>query len=154
MGQINATSNLMLLGLGWPWVGEFAGFIIIFTYFQLKHNLGDRQHPSTGHRPFPWERVKVYFELLKVSLLFLRYDIPCGASIFRPAARGSIHHPSRHVLFSDVLSTDARHGEELHGVGRTHQGGVAVVHGARGFATSGIWATSGCLLYTSPSPRD
>ena len=27
----NATFNLIFLGLGWPWVGEFVGFIIIFT---------------------------------------------------------------------------------------------------------------------------
>ena len=27
----NATINLFFLGLGWPWVGEFVGFIIIFT---------------------------------------------------------------------------------------------------------------------------
>ena len=26
----NATFNLFFLGLGWPWVGEFVGFITIF----------------------------------------------------------------------------------------------------------------------------
>ena len=26
----NATFNLFFLGLGWPWVGEFVGFVIIF----------------------------------------------------------------------------------------------------------------------------
>ena len=26
----NATFNLIFLGLGWPWVGEFVGFLIIF----------------------------------------------------------------------------------------------------------------------------
>ena len=26
----NATFNLVFLGLGWPWVGEFDGFIIMF----------------------------------------------------------------------------------------------------------------------------
>ena len=25
--------NLFFLGLGWPWVGEFVGFIIIFTRY-------------------------------------------------------------------------------------------------------------------------
>ena len=28
----NATFDLFFLGLGWPWVGEFDGFIIIFIY--------------------------------------------------------------------------------------------------------------------------
>ena len=28
----NATFNLIFLGLGWPWVGEFVGFMIIFLY--------------------------------------------------------------------------------------------------------------------------
>ena len=27
----NATFNLFLLELGWPWVGKFVGFMIIFT---------------------------------------------------------------------------------------------------------------------------
>ena len=33
--------NLIFLGLGWPWVGEFVGFIIIFTskyIFQPQQN--------------------------------------------------------------------------------------------------------------------
>ena len=28
----NATFNLIFLGLGWPWVGEFVGFIVISVY--------------------------------------------------------------------------------------------------------------------------
>ena len=32
VGQ-NATFNLIFLGLGWPWAGEFVGFIIIFICF-------------------------------------------------------------------------------------------------------------------------
>ena len=31
----NATSNLIFLGLGWPWVGEFVGLIIILTCFLI-----------------------------------------------------------------------------------------------------------------------
>ena len=34
----HATFNLFFLGLGWPWVGEFVGFIIIFTCFPTQHN--------------------------------------------------------------------------------------------------------------------
>ena len=29
----NAKFNLIFLGLGWPWVGEFVGFIVIFICF-------------------------------------------------------------------------------------------------------------------------
>ena len=29
----NATFNLNFLGLGWPWVGEFDGFILVVTRF-------------------------------------------------------------------------------------------------------------------------
>ena len=35
----NATFNLFFLGLGWPWVGEFVGFIIIFSCFPTHQNL-------------------------------------------------------------------------------------------------------------------
>ena len=38
----NATFNLFFLGLGWPWVGEFVGFILIFTCFPTQHNLVNR----------------------------------------------------------------------------------------------------------------
>ena len=31
--------NVIFLGLGWPWVGEFDGFITIFTCFPTQHNL-------------------------------------------------------------------------------------------------------------------
>ena len=30
----NAAFNLIFLGLGWPWVGEFVGFIILLCVFQ------------------------------------------------------------------------------------------------------------------------
>ena len=41
----NATFNLFFLGLGWPWVGEFVGFIIIFICFPTQQNLVNRNHP-------------------------------------------------------------------------------------------------------------
>ena len=34
----NATFNLIFLGLGWPWVGEFVGFMIIFICFPIQKN--------------------------------------------------------------------------------------------------------------------
>ena len=37
--------NLIFLGLGWPWVGEFVGFIIIFTCFPTQQNLVYRKRP-------------------------------------------------------------------------------------------------------------
>ena len=33
--------NLIFLGLGWPWVGEFVGFVI-FTCFPTQQNLVNR----------------------------------------------------------------------------------------------------------------
>ena len=41
----NATFNLTFLGLGWPWVGEFDGFITLFTCFPTQQNLAYRKHP-------------------------------------------------------------------------------------------------------------
>ena len=39
--------NLFVLGLGWPWVGEFVGFIIMFIrLFPNQHNLIYRNHPT------------------------------------------------------------------------------------------------------------
>ena len=40
-----ATFNLFFLGLGWPWVGEFVGFIIILTCFPTQQNLVKSQAP-------------------------------------------------------------------------------------------------------------
>ena len=37
--------NLFFLGLGWPWVGEVLGFIIIFKCFPTQHNLVSQKHP-------------------------------------------------------------------------------------------------------------
>ena len=30
--QLFVTFNLIFLGLGWPWVGEFVGFVVIFMF--------------------------------------------------------------------------------------------------------------------------
>ena len=38
-----ASLNLIFLGLGWPWVGEFVGFIIIFISFPTQRNFGKSQ---------------------------------------------------------------------------------------------------------------
>ena len=35
----NATFNLVFLGLGWPWAGEFIGFIIFCLCFPTQQNL-------------------------------------------------------------------------------------------------------------------
>ena len=42
----NATFHLIFRGLGWPWVGDFVGFTIIFTCFPTQQNLVNRQHPN------------------------------------------------------------------------------------------------------------
>ena len=42
----NATFNFFVLGLGWPWVGKFVGFILIFTCFPTQYNMVNRKHPG------------------------------------------------------------------------------------------------------------
>ena len=42
----NVTFNLFFPGLGWPWVGEFVGFIIVRKYFPTQHNKVNREHPN------------------------------------------------------------------------------------------------------------
>ena len=37
----NATFNLFFLGSGWPWVGEFVGFIKIFKCFPTQQDLAN-----------------------------------------------------------------------------------------------------------------
>ena len=41
----NTTFNLIFLGLGWPWVGEFGRFIVIFILFPTQQNLVNRKKP-------------------------------------------------------------------------------------------------------------
>ena len=43
----NATFNLIFLWLGWPWVGEFVGFIIIFACFSNSTEFGTRYIANT-----------------------------------------------------------------------------------------------------------
>ena len=44
----NATFNLFFLGLGWPWVGEFVGFMIMVICFPTQHNSVHPKHPSAS----------------------------------------------------------------------------------------------------------
>ena len=53
----NDTFNLIFLGLGWPWVGEFDGFIKIFICFPTQQNLVNRKHPTTP----PWTNLEADF---------------------------------------------------------------------------------------------
>ena len=50
MAEKNATFDLFFLGLGWPWVGEFVGFILIPICFSTQHNLVNRKHLITTKR--------------------------------------------------------------------------------------------------------
>ena len=61
--------NLVFIGLGWPWVGEFVGFIIIFTCFPTQHNSEYRKHPTlpatkdarnTPRHPYFYHYVRKY----------------------------------------------------------------------------------------------
>ena len=38
------------LGWVWPWVGEFVGFIIIFTCIPTQQDLVNRKHPGTSEK--------------------------------------------------------------------------------------------------------
>ena len=45
----NATFNLIILGLGRSWVGEFVAFsIIIFIGFPTQQHLVNRKHPNVS----------------------------------------------------------------------------------------------------------
>ena len=45
LGIFGKKSPRLKRPLGWPWVGEFVGFIIILTCFPTQHNLVYRKHP-------------------------------------------------------------------------------------------------------------
>ena len=43
-----ANFNLFFLGLGWPWVGQFVGFLVICICFSTQQNLVYRKHISSS----------------------------------------------------------------------------------------------------------
>ena len=47
-----ATFDLIFLGFGWPWVGEFVGFIIMFTWYMFSNptEFGISQTPCTENQ--------------------------------------------------------------------------------------------------------
>ena len=45
-GQNATLINLIFVGLGWSWVGEFVGFIIIFACFPTQRSLVNRKHQN------------------------------------------------------------------------------------------------------------
>ena len=69
----NATFDLILLGLSWPWVGEFVGFTIMFFVFPTQQKLGNRKHPyqqEYGHfRPEASLAIVPHVRLLQYQLL-------------------------------------------------------------------------------------
>ena len=46
------TYSFSWVGLGWPWVGEFVGFITIFICFPTQPNLVKRKHPNIAVRGY------------------------------------------------------------------------------------------------------
>ena len=44
--------DLFVLGLGWPWVEESVGFIIVSIWFPTQQSLVNREHPSTLNEKF------------------------------------------------------------------------------------------------------
>ena len=55
------------IGLGWPWVGELIGFIIIFVCFPTQQNLVNRKHRTVVGRTRELSQGSVLF-LLTVGL--------------------------------------------------------------------------------------
>ena len=84
----NTTFNLIFLGLalGWPWVGEFDGFMIILISFPTQHNLVNRKHPNAKHRltVSDWLRIR--------STLWLRVTDVYDASITNPDQPDTSNH--------------------------------------------------------------
>ena len=53
---LNAAFNLILfLGLGWPWVGEFVGFLEKIRCFPTQRIVVNRKHPTVGQY-LDWNR--------------------------------------------------------------------------------------------------
>ena len=61
-------SGPTFLGLGWPWVGEFAGFIVTFTRVPTQHNL------VLVYRKHPISVALVLYVVSKVSVLWFDND--------------------------------------------------------------------------------
>ena len=62
--------NLIFLGLGWPWVGEFVGFMKISIRFPTQQNLVNRKHRN---RLFGWKwNLRLHSDININSLLFSR----------------------------------------------------------------------------------
>ena len=54
---LNATFNLIFLGLGWPWVGKFVGFIIILYMFSNPTEFGKYcKHPTKWKQGAAWDQ--------------------------------------------------------------------------------------------------
>ena len=64
----NAAFDLIFLGLRWPWVGEFVGFIIAFTCFPTQQNLVNRKHPLSFAITFTGTCLRLYPLKLYTSL--------------------------------------------------------------------------------------
>ena len=79
--------NLFFLRLGWPWVGEFVGFIITYTCFPTQHNLVNRKHPITGghsNQDPPYKQKPIYYHFFANhiwSLLLCSPVITCAPQV-------------------------------------------------------------------------
>ena len=88
--------NLIFLGLGWPWVGEFVGFITVFMCFSTQHNLVNRKHPiySETLLTFPdngiFYRDSEWAQLIGLSIMLYWSSCFCFAFLgFDMTAKGS-----------------------------------------------------------------
>ena len=69
----NATFNLTCLGLGWPWVGEFVGFVIMFRGFPTQQHLVYRKHPVAVERLTFTNTPQVVIVAVKLYLLVVDF---------------------------------------------------------------------------------
>ena len=73
----NATFSLNFLGLGWSWVGEVVGFIIIFVCFLTQQDLVYRKQPQHVSRLLPHAGA-LYTSLNHCKLSSIRCRIRLG----------------------------------------------------------------------------
>ena len=87
--------RLIFLGLSWPWVGEFVGFIIIFKCFSAQHNLVNRKHPGKTRLRFR----RWVFPRLRTSR---QPETRLGPKTTLPVYR-TVHHGSRYRTASSRI---------------------------------------------------
>ena len=101
---------VIFLGLGWPWVGEFVGFIILFICFPTQHNLVNRKHPTilrwgTFREYYPWfdagenEACRFIYPIVRIGCM-ITFN-PTGHYV--SGQSGICHHGWDHHLLDTMV---------------------------------------------------